>query len=241
MKLNKLVLGLCLLLSAASCRFDDDNIFGCRQASGPMIEDSFFMGEFDEIRTSREERVVITEGPLFSVVVEAPSSIMEVVDLDNKNGRLILNYDQCVADSETVTLFVTMPSVRCIDVRGNAEVVSTNVLTGNKLRVEASGNSFVDLGLDYNDLDLRISGSSEAFLEGFSEELDARISGSGSVEAFGLVTEFTDVNVSGNGELFITVLEFLDVQISGNGAVFFKGFPAVDADISGSGSLIDAN
>jgi hypothetical protein len=241
MKLNNLIVGLCLFVGVTSCRFDDDNIFGCRQASGPIIEDSFFMGEFDGIKVNKEEHVIITQGPIFSVVVEAPASIMEIVDLDNRNGTLELNYDECVQDSETVTLFVTMPVVDCIDVRGNAVVSSSNILSGNKLRLESGGNCLIDLGLDYEEMDLRIRGSSEVLLEGVCEDLDVRISGDGRVEAFGLLTAFTEVDISGDGELFITVLEYLDVEISGSGEVYFKGNPFIDSDISGSGALIDAN
>lgn len=241
MKLNNLIIALCLILGTSSCISDDESIFGCRKASGDLIQDSFFMGEFDEIKTSREEHIVITEGPLFSVVVEAPASIMEIVDLDNRNGKLVLDYDECVHDSETVTLFVTMPVVRCIDIRGNSSVSSTNILTGNRLRVETSGSSTIDLGLDFNSVDLRIRGSSDAFLEGFCEDLEVRVSGSANVNAFDLTTAFADIDISGSGELFITVEEFLDANISGSGRVFFKGFPNINSNISGSGSLIDAN
>jgi len=241
MKLLKIMLLGSLILCLNACALDDENILGCRQASGIFIEDAFFMGEFDEIKTTKDERVIITEGPFFSVVVEAPESIMEIVDLDNDNGRLVLRYDECIVDSETVTLFVTMPSVRCIDVRGRSIVSSSNFLTGNKIRVEVSGSASVDLGVLADELDLRVRSNGELVLEGLSERLDARISGNGRVAAFDLTTDFTAADISGDGELLITVHELLDANINGSGALFFKGFPFIDADVSADGILIDAN
>ena len=68
-----------IVLCLNACALDDENILGCRQASGILIEDAFFMGEFDEIKTTKDERVIITEGPFFSVVVGNSSCAIDSI------------------------------------------------------------------------------------------------------------------------------------------------------------------
>lgn len=230
-----------ILLGMASCVPDDTNIFGCRQPAGPLIEDAFFMGDFDGIKVSHDETVVITQGPLFSVVVEAPESIMQVVDLDNDSGTLVLRYDECVTRTDDVRLLVTLPELKCIDARGDIHVVSTNVIVGNKINIDTRGDITMDLALDMDEIDIDSRGNSNILLEGLCDELDIKVTGDAHVDAFDLTALFADVVVTGDGELFLTVLEFLDVKITGDGEVFFKGDPIISADITGDGHLVDAN
>jgi len=65
--------------------------------------------------------------------------------------------------------------------------------------------------------------------------------GSGTIEAFELSTEETNVVLSGQGTVNVSAEVSLDVELSGAGAVFYNGEPELNVRITGIGSVDSAN
>jgi hypothetical protein len=56
--------------------------------------------------------------------------------------------------------------------------------------------------------------------------------------AYGMESDYCEVNVNGVGDAKVNVNETLDVYISSVGNVFYKGNPSVDVFDNGVGDLI---
>ena len=100
----------------------------------------------------------------------------------------------------------------------------------------------MDLNLDYQTINTKITGSGSMDLIGICDEFDYTISGSGDVNSFGLISDRGFVEINGSGDTEVFVNEFLSVKITGSGDVLFKGNPDdITSDITGSGDLRDVN
>ena len=232
-----------IVLGLGSCRFDDQTFLGCTRSLGPVVEDSFFMGDFDGIKACNGELIEIRQEDFFSVLVIAPESIMPIVNLDNNNGLLEIDYDNCLENGagSDVTIVISMPELRSIDISNNTELVGINTFIVDDLDIRLRDIGLVDLVLNANTIDVNAKDRSELFLRGICGSAEYRLRDATEVEAFDLITEFADIDVADNAELYLTALELLEGRIRDSGEVFFKGLPFIDVIVEDAGHLVDAN
>ncbi|MEL6658040.1 MAG: head GIN domain-containing protein [Bacteroidota bacterium] len=237
-----LVLGGSLLLTGCFIDVnDDDGLFGCIDADGPVTTLELDLAPFDGIELAMDAQVEITQGPEQAVTVEGKSDIFDELDLDINNGVWTIRTVDCVRDVDDLTFFITVPDLREVKISGSGEVESTNVFEVGDIELRISGSGEMDFALLADDVEVDISGSGKVFLEGEADELDLNISGSGDLRAFNLIANEGDINITGSGDAEVFINNRLDVRITGSGDVFYKGNPTIDVSITGSGEVIDAN
>lgn len=237
-----LMMGGSLLLTGCFVDInDDDGLFGCIDADGPISTITLELEPLAGIELAMDARVELTQGPEQSITVEGKSDIFDELDLDVRNGVWTIRTEDCVRDVDDLTFFITVPDLREIKLSGSGEIFSTNTFEVGDIEVRISGSGEIDLGLLADDIEADISGSGKLVFEGEADELDLRISGSGDLRGFDLSVREADINITGSGDAEITVADRLDVFITGSGDVFYKGQPTLDVSITGSGEVIDAN
>lgn len=235
------ILALIMMILASGCYFeDDDNFNDCERGDGPIQTRILNMNNFQSIDLRIDAEVRLTQGNVQEVVIEGQANILDLLELDVQNNRWEIEFDRCVNNGD-IKIFITMPTIRNLDVSGSGFIFGENTFTVNELDLRLTGSGDIDLSVDAIEVDSRISGSGKVRLEGITDSYDFEVSGSGDYEAFGLRAEEGDIQISGSGDAELFAEDRLDVEISGSGDVFYKGFPALNVDISGSGRVIDAN
>ncbi len=117
-----------------------------------------------------------------------------------------------------------------IKVTGSMIALLTNGYLGV---IKAGGISFAKFLGSYG-----ISGLGKITLSGIAEEVDISIPGSGKIDAIGLKTIKSNINISGNGKCLIDVTGELNTNISGNGTIMYKTMPkSLSKNISGLGKI----
>ncbi len=221
---------------------DDDGLFGCMDADGPITTIDLDLPEFTSITLAMEARVEITQGPEQSVTVEGKSDIFDELDLDVSNsGIWTIRTKDCVRDVDNLTFYITVPDLNEIKISGSGKIISTNTFIGGDIELKISGSGEIDIALEADDVEVEISGSGKVFLEGIGDELDLNITGSGDLRAFNLTTREGNIKISGSGDAEVRIEDRLDIRITGSGDVYYKGQPLLDISITGSGEVIDAN
>lgn len=243
MKNSKILLAISILsiITLSGCFDDDNNLFGCYKATGPISTAELDIADFDGINLAMDARVILIQGEEQKVIVEGKSDIIDEIDLDVHNGVWKIETVPCVRNVGNLTFTITMPVLSEAHVSGSGEIFGDNVFVENDIEFSVSGSGEIDMAVEADDLDVVISGSGEIKLEGFADELDASISGSGDINAFDLPVRVADINIAGSGDVEVNVSDLLDVRITGSGDVLFKGNPILDISIVGSGDVIDAN
>jgi hypothetical protein len=222
--LKFVVVLLCLIIF--SCDLDNDTISfsgtNCVDGQGVVVSESRVLNDFNGINSSIYGDILITQGPLEDVILEAQQNILDVIETNVVNGELIITLNRCIDIFEPIKVHITIPDIQNLTLTGVGEFVSQNDFS--------SAN-----------LDITLTGTGDFDLKGTVNNLDILLTGVGDVNAFDLISDVCNVNVTGVGDIEVFANEELNVILSGVGNVFYMGNPDLTINITGSGNVIDSN
>lgn len=173
--------------------------------------------------------VEYVQGPAGTVVITGPKGLADRVRLED--GRLYL------ADGDERVVFGW--SNGNLSARSERDELKVVVTTPTVRRFEVSGSSDLSIA-DFNQpsLAVTISGSADVTAAGRTDVLDLSISGSGDAYMDGLKTTDATVDVTGSGTARIAPTGKASITISGSGDVDLAARPAqLITNVSGSGSI----
>lgn len=216
----------------------DSDSFGPRIAgSGSVVTEVRTLDIFDRIEVKGATNVVLRQEATQSVSVEADDNIVPIIRTEVRNGELLIDNTQNYRSSHPVTVYVSIPAISALRMRGSSDVLGATVWEGDALTVEVSGSGDVDLELYYDELATRITGSSDITLAGEVIEQTVSVTGSGNYRARALSSDECLIDVTGSGDGIVSVDRLLDVKVTGSGDVVYYGNPEVRSSVSGSGDL----
>ncbi len=226
MKTIKLSLLLLFIFLNFSCDLDSDTSSfsgtNCLEGQGAIVSESRVLNDFNSINSSIYAEILITQGPLEDVIIEAQQNILNEIETNVINGELMITSNRCVDIVEPVEVYVTIPDIQNLTLTGVGSFVSQN---------------------DFNlgNLGISLTGTGDFELQGTVNNLDILLTGVGDINAFGLISEVCNVNVSGVGDVEVFANDELNVTLSGVGNIYYMGNPNLTINITGSGNVIDSN
>lgn len=175
---------------------------------------------FDSIRVDGVADVEVAVGSSFSIALEAPGEYIDDVEVTVEDDQLVIDMDDDAPprDDVDIELFITMPELSSIEIRGVANITAH--------------------GVDEPRLVLRVSGVGEVKVQGHARKLDVSLSGVADVDLRDLVARSATVRLDGVGSAEVHSTESIDARVSGMGNVRIHGDPArVVERVSGMGSI----
>lgn len=181
--------------------------------------------------------------------IEGPQDVLDEIEVSDRGGTLRIAYEdrglleRLLGGSrdrdadDAVTVHVTLPKIRSLDVGGATVLTSKRTIKGETLRLHASGASELTVDAAVETLTLKASGAGDAQVRGTVQRADIRASGAGSVHAGSLTAETATAEASGAGSIEVHVTGRLDARASGAGSITYRGNPEVSEQTSGAGSV----
>jgi len=216
-------------------------IFGGVEGNGNVIKKTHELEEFTKIDISGMFEVELTQGDQVLVTLEADENLHDIIEIYVKNGKLRVSTTKKIRDAEELKLHITYINLVDIDVSGAVEVRTMNQLKGDKLVIDGSGATELDLDVNVKSLDIDVSGASTTKLKGQASELSVDMSGAGELKAKKLETQIASLEISGAGSARVNVSDKLDISVSGAADVKYIGSPEIKQSISGAGSISKAD
>ncbi|MGB0929794.1 MAG: head GIN domain-containing protein [Chitinophagales bacterium] len=248
---------LCFVLLFPSCELD------CTKGSGDVISETRIVDFFDKIELRGSFDLHLSQSNSsdnFSLIIEADDNILPLVETRiNSQDRLIVDLEDCIRSQEPIVLFVSVPNIEEIAIKGSSDVFAATTWDFNSLKLEIDGSGDVDVdSLFSNFVEIDIEGSGDVFMKhidaltinaevrgsgnidlaGFANNFNVEIDGSGDVDALDLIAETCDIDISGSGDCEVTATDELNIKIRGSGSVLYRGDPVISSSISGSGEII---
>jgi predicted small secreted protein len=211
--------------------------FNMIKGSGNVIQEERELNQFNEIGLRGTGTVILTQGDVQKVTITTDDNIMDLVQTNVKNGKLIIYTEGNIMHYTKFDIDITIPEIKAISVSGSGDVVSNEQLQCDDLELNVSGSGEIVISVNAEDIEASISGSGEIALQGEAGEVETRISGSGNMKARELTCKDASIRVSGSGNCRINATENLDVKVSGSGNVYYYGNPDISTNVSGSGSV----
>lgn len=243
MKTQNLVVVISILLVAsfASClRIDLDN--QCIHGQGQIVERELTLEEFANIENSSSIQVIISQGPVQKVLAVGHDNIIDQLSTTVTNRSWYINLRSGCFSIYELTLYVTIPEIESIKVKGSGKVVldDFNQEFSPMISLSGSGNFRMNEFESADELNVTISGSGSFHAEKkvtCFKKLTVHTSGSGGFNGFEIETEDCKATTSGSGSIQVSVSENLDAIIAGSGDIIYKGTPRLTSSDNGSGKL----
>jgi hypothetical protein len=207
-----------------------------------MAVKQFRVDGFDEIELKGVGHLIIEQGAVESLEVEAGEDVLEKIDAGVEFGRLKLGFEHSwlefwkVANYRDTKFRVGIKNIKHIVLSGAGDIM-TNKLVTDALKVELNGSGNVKLMAETKKFEARIAGSGDIVASGKADEQKIEIDGSGNHSAAELVSKSVSITVRGSGSAELQVSDFLSVSIMGIGTVRYKGSPQLSQQIFGSGRI----
>lgn len=121
-----------LIIIALFYSCDSENTGNCFQIAGTSIQQEFTVSSFNEILINEHVELIIKEGAIQKVTVETGENLMNDIDIQTVNNKLIItNNNTCnfVRDYGLTKVYVTSPNITEIRNSSELAVRSEGVLT----------------------------------------------------------------------------------------------------------------
>ena len=197
------------------------------------------VSDFTGIEVSGAFTVYLRMGDKCALTVIAKDDVLSKVKTSVSSGVLHVEMDQDWWDNNNskVELYVTLTTLRQIELSGACVVKSKNTLRGSTIDIEASGASKLDLALQCNLLEADFSGATNVTLRGTCAKVNIETSGASAIYGADLQAENMNLDVSGASKAEVNVTTQLVVDASGASKVRYKGNPSITQDVSGASSV----
>jgi len=185
---------------------------------------------FSKITIQSNARVYVMNDSVYSFRIDGQNSRGDLPTV--KNGALV------VQGPFNDDLYVTSPDINEIVINGTGTVTSQQALNTRSMKLDILGDGKMDLALQVDRVEATVSGLGKITLRGNAMDTEFSIPGSGKIDAAGLKSNRSKVNISGVGKVLVDASDDLAVNISGSGTVNYKSPPAnITKSISGFGQV----
>jgi hypothetical protein len=220
----------------------DNNFGGGTPGSGKIVTETREVQDFLAISVSYPAEVLIQQGKVESVKIEAEDNLIGQLTTEMENGTLVIrnkeiDWNKRVSPTKPVRITVMVKNLRNLDF-SSAGTIRVEKLATDELTVHISGAGSLTLDqLQTRKLDCRLSGAGSINASGAADELKLVISGVGSFEGAELFSQTADARISGAGSATVHPKNELSASISGTGSIRYFGTPNVSQHVSGLGSV----
>jgi hypothetical protein len=211
--------------------------------SGNVEEETRTVSNFSGISLSVPANVLLTQGSVYSVIIEADKGILDRIETEVVNGVLRIKTQNGFSmgwGNAKIKIQITMPTVKSLSVSGSGKISAVTPIVADGLSTTVSGSGNINIeNLSVKSLSASISGSGGIELSGNSNANDAKttVSGSGKIALNGIRFADANVSISGSGRIKIFAKDNLKARVSGSGSIAYEGNPLIDAKVSGSGKI----
>ncbi len=202
------------------------------------VKETRDISAFTRLDVSGAFEVFLVQGDAHELIIEADDDIMDRIETRVSGGELEIFVRGTIRSYKTMKAYITFKDLSEIELSGAVQLEGGNKMQFDKLELEMSGASEVALEMEANSLDIDLSGASKLTIEGVVGNLDADCSGACKLYLANLKATTVDFDSSGASSAEFWVTESLDVEGSGASNIRYKGEPKkVNVNTSGASSV----
>jgi len=214
------------------------NFEGSITGNGKVVTEKRDVEPFDELDVSSGLEVFILFGEEPSLEVEADENLMDVIRTDFNKGKLLITTDLNIRSARSKKIHLTVPEIHSLEISSAAHVRANNLLKTEEFEIEVSSAGRCEIQVETRSLSVEVSSAGRVSLAGNADEFKAKISSAGYVDAYELVTNYCEADVSSAGHAKLNVLSELDAEASSAGSITYMGDPGeVRVEKSSAGSI----
>lgn len=206
--------------------------------SGNVVTREEDITGFDELAVSHAFEVRVSRAERFRVVVHVNDNLLEHVRMVKRGHTLEIGLKRgrrYNLRKATRKVEVTMPELTGIRLNGASHGTITGFDSTEPFEADASGASQLLGDIDAGEASLRLSGASQATLQGSADTLTIEGSGASQCDLSAFDVEDAEISLSGASAARVKPSGRLYARLSGASSVTYAGSPS-DVEIKTSGA-----
>ena len=234
--LIKVIITSLLSLFFFSCNFD--GVFNQLDGKGEIITQEHEIEAFNQITVEKGWDVVLIKSDQPKLVVKANENLLENLKFSVSNQLLSISSKKNIgrADAKIIQVYYT-DELQKIASQSGAEITSNEVLKQDKLQIDASSGSEIELQLQTQRTEAKSSSGADMELTGSSDNFEAKASSGSEIDTQNLITKSASASASSGSEITLSVSENFTAKTSSGGEINYYGNPkstSLNNSISGS-------
>ncbi len=230
-------LSMAALLLLSSCVIDGWNqgISG----NGNVVKETRDLDGFTGVHISSGVDVYLSQGEEFEVVVEADENLQDVIVTRMEGKILVIKTDHVnIRSAKSKKVHVILPELTDIKISSAGDCVGKTAFYCDDLKIAVSSAGDLTLEVNADRIYLDISSSGDAELSGKAGFFQARLSSAGDLDAFDLIANKVEVDVSSAGDASVHATEEISMNASSAGNIYYRGeAKVVHSRSSSAGSI----
>lgn len=217
------------------------SLFGGKRVSGNgnVVIRQVAAADFENVSASGAVTVYLQQAATTAVSVETDENLQEYLDVavDGNTLRIQPKSGFNLRPTKELIVRVAAPQFENIGASGASKILGQGNVTGDDLRIDASGASEVQLDVNLSRVKTDLSGASKLRMKGKAEEFSTEASGASEVFCLDLTTEKARLDLSGASNAKITANKQLTIDASGASDVQYRGNADLNQKSSGASSV----
>lgn len=238
-QLTLIMILLLMVINCFSCtniKIGDFNVVG---SNGDMKEAVYSVSKYTKVIIDGGAEVIYSNRDSNDLKVYAHQDILENMKASVTGDTLRINWNKTIItnSNHTPKIYISRSNLEQLTINGAAKIKDADTIKGDSFTLNIAGACDLDLLLDVNNLEAKISGAGKIKLSGNAKTAEMTITGAGNIYGFDLKVNSADINIYGAGNAEIHCVERLNGLIAGAGNIKYKGDPSVNPTIMGAGSI----
>ena len=210
------------------------------KGNGNVITQVRTFSGFTGVDVSSAIHLYIKQDSAFSVKVEADDNLQQyiLIEQDGNTLRIKQKNNTNLDATGRIKVYVSAPLFKNLDASGACNIIGENLLSvSDEIDIDVSGASDAELELKAPKVSAEMTGASSLKLKGQTKDLHIEGSGASHAKCFELLSENATVDVAGASSVEVFASVKLKGEASGASDVRYKGNATITQSSSGAGSV----
>jgi len=182
------------------------------------------VGDFNKVTAFDQIDVMLVPSNENKVILNGKGS--KEVELINKNGELKIRMPLTkLLKGDAISATVYYSKIDAVEANEGSRIASESAIQATDFNIIAKEGSTIELLLDVEDLQARISNGSKINLEGTATQQDVLINSGAIYQASNLKTKHTTITANAGGDAEINASDSVDAKVRAGGDIIIYGKP----------------
>lgn len=234
--LTKIIVTALLSLLLMSCNFDLN--FGVKGNGDVTTTNRELNESFHTISANEGLDVYLTQGDSESIKVQADENLQDIILTEINNGVLKIHTAENISYASSRKVIVNFKTLDKISASSGSDVISTNTITTDDLKVYTSSGSDAKLEVNVEHLICDSSSGSDIKISGTTNTLEASASSGSDIKAGNLKAVTTIAKANSGADITVNTSKALTASANSGGDIHYYGDPEkVEKNDGPSGSI----
>ncbi|MCC8174626.1 MAG: DUF2807 domain-containing protein [Odoribacter sp.] len=213
------------------------------KGSGHLTTQERIVSPFTGIQVTQGIEVIISKSGVNTVTIEADDNLINhiITEVKNKNLSINLESNINVNSYKKMTVKIGMPSLDKVKATTAASVHSEDTWNGSKLDLSATTAARISLNIDYFQVNIQMTTSSETTLTGKAVKTNITESTASNLKGNNFYTSETDISLATGSEATLNVADNIGYRLSTGSNLKYIGSPQVNRSKITSGGSVSSH